>query len=655
MKIAKFTMFFTMYWIIPGFIAAQNYTDDFGTIKMDQLTMASYDRDNLAEAVVMYDIGNAYFVDNDNGFRIVFERGTKVKILAKAGLKYASVEIPFYVETAQIESVYDIEGYTYNIENGVVKKTKLDVKSTFEEKISEHWMVKKFAMPDVKEGSVIEYRYKINSPYFFNFRDWEFQGRIPVIYSEYTVRMIPFYEYSYIFQGASKFDVYKNIVDNTKRRYGGIEFPDNIFIFGMRNIPAFRDEEFITSINDYIMKIDFQLAVIHYPNGAKVDVITTWPLLIQNLLKQSEFGIYMKAASRNAEEIVPSLALESKSDLEKTKIITDYVKTNFSWDGFKDKFASQTAKNFQKTKTGNSADINLLLCSMLNVSGIQAYPVLLSTRDHGKIAIDYPYQQFLNYVLVLVRLDNKQLLLDATEPFSPFGMLPARCINEKGLLVNKEKVEWIPITDDVSSEVTDSIYIALNESLDSAHVDIQIQAKGHKALDYRRSYYSDAEGFKEKLLTDDMELSKTITIKHENDIEEPLLINYEATMLIEMAGDKVLISPFPGLTLEKNPLKLSFRAYPVDMIYPETKNYNTVIEIPKGYKFVDQNKSVSIDNSLVTITYKIENTSEKVFVTGSYAFKKAVYLKHEYYDLKNYFTNIVETFNNKIVLAKYIK
>ncbi len=84
----------------------------------------------------------------------------------------------------------------------------MDNSTIFEEKVNDHWRVKKFALPDVKEGSVIEYKYKIISPYFFNLHDWDFQQRIPVIYSEYTTAMIPFYEYTYIFQGASKFDVY---------------------------------------------------------------------------------------------------------------------------------------------------------------------------------------------------------------------------------------------------------------------------------------------------------------------------------------------------------------------------------------------------------------------------------------------------------------
>src|SRR5512133_3544353 len=178
---------------------SQVVPDEFGNIKPEYLSMKSYLPDEQAEAVVLYDFGKTYFTESDYGFRITFERTTKIKILKKAGIDFASIEVPYYVENTQMETVYDIEGYTFSFENGALNKTKLDPKAAFDEKVNDHWMVKKWAMPDVKEGSVIEYKYKVLSPYFVNLRDWEFQSRIPTIYSEYTVCMIPFYEYSYIF------------------------------------------------------------------------------------------------------------------------------------------------------------------------------------------------------------------------------------------------------------------------------------------------------------------------------------------------------------------------------------------------------------------------------------------------------------------------
>jgi hypothetical protein len=633
-------------------VSAQTKIEEFGMVTEEQLSMKSYNLDDQAEAVVISDIGSTSFYDMNNEFRMLFTRTTRIKILAKAGMAFASVEIPFYTENNELEKVFDIEGFTYNLDQEGVKRTKLQNNAIYEERISENLFIKKFAMPDVKEGSVIEFKYKVMSPFFFNLHDWEFQSEIPAIYSEYTVKMIPFYEYSYILQGAKKFDVFKNTHSSFTRNFNGIEYPDNVFTFGMNNIPAFRDEEYITSRNDYLMKLDFQLAVIHHSNGANIDVISTWPLLINELLKHSDFGLYMKGVERNAEEILAGLPLESKSPDEKARILTAYVKSNFNWNGSKSKFCSQSVKDFIKKKTGNSADINLFLCALLKSSGVQCYPLLLSTRDHGKVVIDYPFQQFLNYVIVTAIIDNTSVLIDATESLSPFGLLPARCINEKGLVVNKDKVEWLSLKDDAPSEEIDSIYIEVNTTGDSALIKVNMQTTGHRALDYRRFYLTDKDDFGKRFLNKDMVYADPISVINPTNIENPFMVTYEAITPVEIIGNKLLVLPFAGLTFEENPLKVGFRNYPVDMIYPLTKTFYCIIEIPKGYKFAEQNKNIAVDNALVRFSFSTEMLSDKVCVKGDYSFKKAVYLPGEYYTLKSHFSEIVEIFNYKIVLVK---
>jgi hypothetical protein len=254
---------------------------------------------------------------------------------------------------------------------------------------------------------------------------------------------------------------------------------------------------------------------------------------------------------------------------------------------------------------------------------------------------------------VLVHIDNKPILLDATEPLSPFGMLPARCMNDKGLIVNNEKAEWIILNDNAVTVESYSVHVFINNTLDTAMFDITIYTQGHKALDYRRAYISDPDNFKKKWFNDEM-VEKSLLVKNDLEIEQPFIVQYEASIPVEKIGDRFLVSPFPALTPAENPLKVAFRNYPVDMVYPATKILNAVIEIPQGYKLADGQKNVSVDNELVNISYTIENISGKLLVRGSYTFKKAVYLQHEYLSLKEYFSEIVETFNNKIVLIRDI-
>jgi len=185
---------------------AQNFTSIFGKCSEEEVKLQKYDKDPVAEAVVIFDAATSHFAITDAGLALVFEHKMKIKIFNKAGLKWADFSIPYSVNGNNSEEITELEGNTYNWENDRMKKSALNPKTAFEEKVDATSRNLKFAMPDVKEGSVIEISYKITSPSSSYIRPWEFQKSIPVIQSTFTVSMIPFYEYTNILQGASKYD-----------------------------------------------------------------------------------------------------------------------------------------------------------------------------------------------------------------------------------------------------------------------------------------------------------------------------------------------------------------------------------------------------------------------------------------------------------------
>lgn len=175
---------------------SQKISYEYGKISSGDFAINSFLGDTSFEAIVLYDIGSSKFVRGAEGFDILFERRTKIKILSKAGIDHSEIEIPLYQEGNVFERVADLEGVTYNLENGTIAQSNLNKDDVYEEKVNESWVVKKFAMPNVKEGSVIEFKYTVYTPYIFNLQDWEFQRDIPTLYSEYVVRSIPFFPMS---------------------------------------------------------------------------------------------------------------------------------------------------------------------------------------------------------------------------------------------------------------------------------------------------------------------------------------------------------------------------------------------------------------------------------------------------------------------------
>lgn len=610
--------------------------------------------DTVAEAVVFFDLGKSHFVQSESGFDLVFERKTRIKVLKEAGRKYAEIEIPLYRQGDIYEKVYDIEAFTCNFENGVLNKTELDTKNCHDEKVNESWIIKKIVLPDVRVGSIIEYKYKLSSESLFNLRDWNFQWEIPVIYSEYEVKMIPFYQYTYLLQGVAKFDVQTSkLEDGFENTFAGVKYKNLVHTYGMKNLPGFKEEEFISSKDDYIIKLDFQLSRVIQPDGVAKDIISTWPLLIKELLEHENFGAYVKKSKNNANKIINTDSLSTKSSLAKFDSIVNYVKNNFHWNNKVSKYASKPLKDLLKDKFGNSADLNLLTIGMLNYVGINAYPLIISTRDNGKIKYDYPFLSFFNNVIIYADVDGKRILSDATEPLLSNDKIPSNCINDNGLIIQKDKLEWVSLQSNVPSKIRNTFNITLTES--SLEANVTTYASEYNGLSYRKRFGDNKKNINNDLIENGYDIvDSTIVVKNSLDKNKPYVLNYTIKEDIERINDKIYISPFFHEVIDDNPLKLKYRTYPIDMTYPKYNSFYSEIKIPDGYKADFLPANARIKNDQFELDYLVSNNENNGLVTVSYNyyFKQSVYPGTEYLKLKFYFNEIVNKGVEKIVLSK---
>jgi transglutaminase-like putative cysteine protease len=646
----------TFFALIPHLLLAQTYSKEFGKVGKDEVELQSCNFDKSAEAIVLFDIAKSRFVDTDKGLSILFERATRIKIFAESGLNWAEIEVPFYTDGDYLEEVTDIEASTYNFEDGQLTLTKLDPSQCQVEKINKYWSNKKFALPNVKPGSIIEYRYKIHTPDVFKLHDWEFQWKIPNMYSEYQVLMTPFYTYTWLLQGASKFDYQSTEKQKGLPRYfAGIEYYELNNTFVMKDIPAFKDEEFITSINDYIMKIDFQLSKIYYPSGSTRDIQTTWPKMVEDLLKSEEFGKYLKKSAKAFKKVISPDSILNKSDQEKFNYVLNYVKANYNWNKIRGKYTTKTVNELMKEKVGSCADINLFTIGLLNAAGIEAYPVIISTRDNGKIKYDYPFSHFFNYVIVMARFDNKTILSDATEILCANDRIPTRCINDKGLIIKDGDVEWTILECNYASTQQMSMQINKIDTVNlTQYVKIQSSTNEYLGLYMRNNYGENIEKIKEHINEDEgiTLIDSTIVVKNQLDKKKSYILTYDVAFPVEKINGKIYLSPFLSEIMSDNPLKQNSRSYPIDMTYPERRVYSSTIEIPEGYKLDFVPAGTKTSDKLVDMEYNVVQNENKIVITFGYCFKKSVYAAEDYGKLKFYFNQIVRKGSEKVVLSK---
>jgi hypothetical protein len=675
--ILRVTLLITL--LIPIRANSQEYSLDFGKISIVDFSK-DYEHAADAKAIIIFDKGESEFIESNRSiiveeygvftnsssttspqskgqqfFDIRFTRRKRIKINHPSAIKYEEVQIPIYSDgQGNTERATVIQASTYNLEGGEIIKSSYTPGNEIIEEVDENHSIKKFTLPNVKEGSIIEYWIEVQSPFKYKLPVWYFQDLIPTVHSEYRVEIDPFYDYISFKDGIDKFH-YENTglkEGVEKRNSGGVKFRNIVSEYVMKDVPAFKDTSFITTIDDYLMKIDFQLAKIIDQTGFETNVQTTWPELVNELYKDGDFGKYMKNSSKLAGKVLQSeFDFKGLSDLEKAIKIIEYIK-KYKFDNTYNIFASNSPRKIFESKSGNSADLNLFLVSLLNGAGINAYPVLLSTRQNGKIYPDYPFPHYFDYVIVFVQLPNASFLTDGTEPLLQFSKLPVRCINGKGLLANKESPQWVNIMTNGTSTKSHLIEIEIEPLANSANTKVTLQSTDYEAWNQKRQFKDSsskiADTFSKKGWSS---INNVKTLNYQNPLN-PYFISFRGEMPIQSDPQSMRIDPFLDFQLSENILEQEERIIPVDFIYPSEEKFSSTIIVPEGYSLSEAPENFQLDNNLIGIYLTISQADNSISLNGSYVFKKATYQAEEYSDLKSYIDLIVRKFNEKVVFKK---
>ena len=92
---------------------------------------------------------------------------------------------------------------------------------------------------------------------------------------------------------------------------------------------------------------------------------------------------------------------------------------------------------------GDGNQIAWLFLALVRAAGIQADPVIVSTRDVHFFNPNIMNPNDLNSNVVIVTLDGKELFLDPGTAFAPFGILPWSETAVTGLRLDKDGGTWV--------------------------------------------------------------------------------------------------------------------------------------------------------------------------------------------------------------------
>jgi len=632
----------------------------FGEVDYAALDLDRYDKDTNAVAVVLHEAGRAR-MDNRDGTKVIFQYHVKIKVLNSQKFTRGDVVIPLYKEdNYNFEKARDIKGVVFNKrENGSIERTDLDKKNIFNENTSKYVDLVKFALPNIKDGSVVEYSYELESPFIFNFRSWEFQWDIPKIYSEYVAIIPSIYNYNVSLVGYQKLDKSEAKIERDCLVTGnGVKVHCSRMTYAMNDIPAFMEEDFMTSPKNYVSTINFELSTIYLPNGSTRKITQEWKDIDQQLKKHIDFGKQVRRDDLFKDQL-PSITEGVANDLEKAHAVYQHIKSLFKWNKFYGKYSEEGIKKAMEKRSGNVADINLSLVAALNAAGLEADAVILSTRDNGLINKLYPVMSDFNYVIAKLDLDGTTYFLDATDPMLPFGLLPLRCINDQGRVMSIDKPsEWIDLK---ASQKRSSVY-SLNLTLrgdGKIAGTVQHYSLGYEAFNKRKKIkeFNSIDEYVEDM---DERMSKIRILSHNiqnlDSLQSPLgeLYEVELDAFDEIDKDRFHFNPFFMDRMDENPFKLDERSYPVDMGAPSDSRVVLVMSFPEEYEILSmpENKGLGLPNKGGQYISKIDLSNNTIHFSESTQLEKSIYHPEEYVFLKELFNQIILVKKTDIIFKK---
>lgn len=631
-------------------ITAKGQDYKFGKISKEELEETKYNQFPEAHAAVLYEHRESYILNSYSSISLITEMYKKIKIYDQDAVDVATQEILLFKTRHESESVKKIKAVTYNLENGKIVEYKLDKDQIFETNLSYSYDQVKFTMPNVKEGSVIEIYYEVSSPYYRSFDDVIFQRDYPIKKYYAEIRTPEIYSYKKTMKGFIDISLSKDI--KLDHRLG---LNVNVDIYQKQHIPALKEEPFIDNINNYRGAVIYELQGIDHSTYFE-SFSQTWSDVAKEIGNEKDYKTDLDK-NNVVDDIVDPLIKGVTDPKVKMQKLFNYVRNNYKWNEYEGKYFFNGLKKTIKEKTGNAADINLLLVAMLRYAGIDANPIVISTKDNT-IPL-FPTLNRLNYVIAHAQIEDQEFLMDATHEFSDVNVLPINDYNWEGIYINNNSMKWKKISllqPEPSLEKTNILCSIAEDG--SANSKLRTILDKHDAMNFRIQYKkSKGDEFLNQLENkyDGIEVSD-FSVVNEKTTDKNIIQNFSFYYdnAAEKIGDKLLLSPMLFLTIKENPFVIKERKFPIDFNYPYEAKKAIIINIPEGYKveYIPESKIMQLPQGIGEVKYLLSETQKGIQITYQITMNSSMISPLYYQDIKDFFGKMVEIESEKVILSK---
>lgn len=629
---------------LPVYLHAQKTQPvTFGKIEKSELEITNCEFDEDAEAVVLSETGKFYLDLRSENAYSELERHVRIKILKDKGLENANIKIRYYSYKNE-ETIAGLVANTYNLDNsGSVVTTKLDKNLIYSKRINAKISEQSFTLPNVKVGSVIEYKYVHRGA---GMRYWQLQKSIPVKLSKYEIDFPASFE---LFIKPNCSLPYSSKDNSTGSR--------TVKTFSMENIPGFRNEKYLTCEADYLQRIESYVVAVNV-QGRRYPIQKTWPEVAKILLEDEDFGKQLQKEIPRTVDLDQQLK-ELKDDYNKMLAVHNYVRKNMKWDGEDNIWALNGVKAAWKEKAGTSGEINLILVNLLKDAGLKAHPILLSTKDHGRLETTFPHFNQFNKVMALVEINGKSFVLDGTDKYHHASLIPGDVMCSEGLVIdaaNSNGFRWHELWDETK---TNKNVVLLSGSIDEKGM---LTGKAVvNSYDYARVsrfpfVKEKQEDFFKRFCSSSYKDIKLDSLAFENAENDtlPLIQKFCFNTPLNTSGEYSFISANIISQLGENPF-ISDTRYS-DVFFGTNQSYTIIANffIPEGYEFEELPKNIrfSLEDKSLSITRMLAANGNILNARIVLDYKRPFYAPNEYADLKEFYKKMYSLLDEQFVIKK---
>ncbi len=635
-------------------IFAKTELPEYGEIDKTDLRLKACEFEKDAVAYELMSSGDVYYKVIEGDFNIVLERRIRIKILKKEGIDKADIKIRF-ISMGNYETIKNISGITYNLDSASnVVTSKLDKASILVKRIDNQFSEISFNLPDVKVGSVIEYKFTKNKKSISNIDDWYFQDDIPTRISSYRIAIPAMFIFNSRIFADQDIKQGKDIInEEAVFRKTHLQFASQLKTYELENVPGLRKEPFMGATTDYLQRVVFRLKGVKYGDGEKEELSATWPELSTGLLNNPDFGGEFSKKIPHTKKL-DDLLESATGYYQKMSTIYHFVANRMTWNGDRGIYPASGVRPAWDKKTGNEADINFIVIDLLRDEGVHAYPLLVSTKDNGTVNTEFPFLQQFNTTIVYVVIDDKKYILNAADKYNPVYHVPSNVLNNDAYIVDNANGGWIILSDNNSilrNDVLLNIRINPNDSLTGKAVINSYDYAKNKALNVwgkdTSSFINYYKGGDSLLQIKNIEVEgadlDSVSLEQKFDFAMPFNSTQD--------HDSFTLNLFQGF--KKNPFVTSERNTDIDFNYKQFYKIEGTVEVPEDYIFsLPADLQLAMPDSSIVLEKYFGMSDSVLSFRIMLNYKKPYYDAKVYPQLEEFYKKLYGALDEKIAIKK---